>query len=215
MKRYLVTGLLIWVPLMVTFLILKLLVDLMDRTLVLIPPQYRDLELLGVKIFEIPGLGVVLTFVLLLVSGVIAANFFGRRLLRFGESILNKVPFVSAIYSSAKQVAETLLSDNGQSFKKVLLVEYPRKGLWSLGFQTSTELKEIQNLSDQPKICVFIPTTPNPTSGFIIMAHAADVQVLEMSVDEALKMIISLGVVVPDWPRATQPTTLDAPPPKP
>ncbi|MEM7283350.1 MAG: DUF502 domain-containing protein [Pseudomonadota bacterium] len=197
MKRYLITGLLIWVPIAVTFLILKLLVDLMDQTLVLIPPKYRDFEMFGITVFEIPGLGVVLTLVLLLVTGLIAANFLGRRIVAFGESLLVRVPFVSSIYSSAKQVAETLLADNGESFKKVLLVEYPRKGLWSLGFQTSSDLKEIQTLSTEPRVCVFIPTTPNPTSGFIIMVPTTQVRALSMSVDDALKMIISLGVVVP------------------
>lgn len=194
MRRYLIAGLLIWLPLGVTVLVIKVLVDLMDRTLLLLPPGWRPDALLG---FSIPGLGVLLTFVVLLLTGVLVANFFGRRLLAFWESILARIPLIRSIYSGAKQVAETFFAESGQAFKKVLLVEYPRKGVWSLAFQTSSELEEIQRKTSKNVVCVFVPTTPNPTSGFIIMAPVDEVIELDMTVDDALKMVISLGVLVP------------------
>lgn len=194
MRRYLIAGLLIWLPLGVTVLVIKVLVDLMDRTLLLLPPGWRPDALLG---FSIPGLGVLLTFIVLLLTGVLVANFFGRRLLAFWESILARIPLIRSIYSGAKQVAETFFAESGQAFKKVLLVEYPRKGVWSLAFQTSSELEEIQRKTSKNVVCVFVPTTPNPTSGFIIMAPVDEVIELDMTVDDALKMVISLGVLVP------------------
>lgn len=197
-RRYLVTGLIIWLPLVVTVLVVRFLIGLMDRTLVLIPPAYRPEELLG---FAIPGLGLVLTLLVLFVSGVLGANLFGRRIVGLWESILNRIPLIRSVYSGAKQVAETVLSDGDTSFKRVFLIEYPRKGVWSLCFQTSTELAEIQHKTAAQVICVFVPTTPNPTSGFILMVPRADLVALDMSVDEGLKMIISLGVVVPKWAR--------------
>ncbi len=197
-RRYLVAGLLLWVPLGVTFLVLKVLIDLMDRTLVLIPPPYRPEALFG---FAIPGLGLVLAVVVLLGTGFLAANLFGRRLVGIWESLLNRIPFVRSVYSGAKQVAETLLSDAGQSFKRVMLIEYPRRGVWSFCFQTATELEEVQGRITGEVVCVFITTTPNPTSGFIILAPRAELIELDMSVDEAFKMIVSLGVVVPTWRR--------------
>ncbi len=194
MRRYLIAGLLIWLPLGVTVLVIKVLVDLMDRTLLLLPPGWRPDALLG---FSSPGLGVLLTFLVLLVTGFLVANFFGRRLLAAWESLLARIPLIRSIYSGAKQVAETFFADGGQAFKKVLLVEYPRKGLWSLAFQTSSDLKEIQQKTHSNVVCVFVPTTPNPTSGFIIMAATDEVIELDMTVDDALKMVISLGVLVP------------------
>lgn len=198
LRRYLVTGLVIWLPLVVTLLVFRFLIRLMDRTLVLIPPGYRPEELLG---FTIPGLGVVLTLLVLFVTGLLGANLFGRRIVELWESILNRIPLIRSVYSGAKQVAETVLSDGDTSFKRVFLVQYPRKGVWSLCFQTSTELAEIQHRTEAEVICVFVPTTPNPTSGFILLVPRADLIPLDMSVDEGLKMIISLGVVVPKWTR--------------
>ncbi|MEL7448421.1 MAG: DUF502 domain-containing protein [Pseudomonadota bacterium] len=194
MRRYLIAGLLIWLPLTVTVLVIKVLVDLMDRSLLLLPPAWRPDALLG---FSIPGLGVVLTFAVLLVTGILVANFFGRRLLGAWESLLARIPLIRSVYSGAKQVAETFFADSGQAFKKVMLVEYPRKGVWSLAFQTSSDLREIQARTPKEVVCVFVPTTPNPTSGFIIMAPSDELIELDMSVDDALKMVISLGVLVP------------------
>jgi len=198
-RRYLVAGLLVWIPLGVTIFLIRLAIGLMDRTLGLIPQPYRPEELLG---FEIPGLGVVLTFLLLLITGVLAANFVGRAFVGGWESLMDRIPVVRSIYSAAKNFAEIVFSDSSQSFKNVLLIEYPRKGLYSLAFQTSTELGEVQGRTGEDVVCCFVPTTPNPTSGFIIIAQKKDVTVLDMEVDEALKMIISLGVVVPTWHKA-------------
>jgi uncharacterized membrane protein len=194
LQRYIVAGLLVWVPLGVTIFVLKLLVDLMDQTLVLIPPDYRPENVLGV---HIPGLGIVLTVAVLLVTGVLAANFFGRRLVGFWEAILHRIPLVRSIYSAAKNFAEIVLTDANQSFKRVCLIEYPRKGLYSLCFQTSTDIGEVQTRTPEECVCVFVPTTPNPTSGLILMVPRDDVTVLDMDVEDALKMVISLGVVVP------------------
>lgn len=196
LRRYLVAGILVWVPLAVTYLLLNFAVNIMDRTLLLIPENYRPDVLLG---FHIPGLGVILTVVVLLLTGLLAANFVGRAFVGSWEAMMDRIPFVRAIYSAAKNFAEMVFSDSSQSFKKVLLIEYPRKGVYSLAFQTATSLGEIASRTGEEVICCFIPTTPNPTSGFILMVPKKDVTVLEMEVDEALKMIISLGVVVPTW----------------
>ena len=196
LRRYLVAGLLIWAPLAVTFLLLRLAVNVMDKTLAIIPPQYRPEELLG---FHIPGLGVILTFIVLLITGMLAANFVGRYVVGGWESLLDRIPIVRTIYGGAKNFAEIVFSDSNDSFKQVLLIEYPRKGLFSLAFQTSSELGEVQARSGEDVVCCFVPTTPNPTSGFVIMVPRKDIKVLDMDVDEALKMIISLGVVVPTW----------------
>lgn len=196
LRRYIVAGLLVWVPLGVTLFVLNLFVDIMDQTLLLLPPDYRPENILG---FNIPGLGIVLTAIILIVTGVLAANLLGRRLVSFSEGLLNRIPLVRTVYSAAKNFAEVLFTDTSQAFKKVLLIEYPRKGVYSLCFQTSTDLAEIQARTSEDLICVFVPTTPNPTSGFILMVPMADVIELDMDVEAALKMVVSLGVVVPPW----------------
>ena len=198
LQRYLVAGILVWVPLAVTFALVYLAVDITDNTLLLIPEQYRPDSLLG---FHIPGLGVILAFIVLLVTGVLAANFVGRALVGSWESLLERIPFVRAVYSAAKKFSEIVFSDSSESFKKVLLIEYPRKGLYSLAFQTATDLGEVQARTGEDVVCCFVPTTPNPTSGLIIVVPKKDVIELDMEIDEALKMIISLGVVVPIWSR--------------
>ncbi len=197
-RRYLAAGLLVWVPLLVTFLALRFLINLMDRSLLLVPPPLRPENLFG---FRIPGLGVILTFLLLVATGALAANFFGKRLIEGWERLLARIPLVSWVYGGVKQVAETLLSPQAEAFRKVLLLEYPRKGIWSLGFQTAATLDEVQARTEKEVICVFVPTTPNPTSGFIMLVPKDEVTELDMSVDEALRMVISLGVVVPEWRR--------------
>jgi uncharacterized membrane protein len=168
----------------------------MDKTLAIIPARYQPDELIG---FHIPGLGVILTIIVLLVTGLLAANFVGRAFVGGWESLLDRIPVVRAIYSAAKNFAVIVFSDSSQSFKKVLLIQYPRKGLYSLAFQTSSELGEVQGRTGEEVVCCFLPTTPNPTSGFIIIVPRKDIIELDMDVDEALKMIISLGVVVPTW----------------
>lgn len=198
-RRYLVAGLLVWVPLGVTLLVFKLVADLLSG-LVILPPQYRPENLIG---FTIPYLDVLLTlviaFVVLLVTGVVAANILGRQLVNVWEYLLNQIPLVRTIYSAAKKFAEVLFADSGQSFKRVLLIQYPRKGVYSLCFQTATTLQEVQARTAEDVICVFVPTTPNPTSGFILMVPRDEVIELDMDVESAIKMIVSLGVVVPPW----------------
>ena len=196
LRRYLVAGLLVWIPLGVTIFILKVLIGLMDKTLLLIPEQYRPEEWLG---FTIPGLGLILTLLVLLVTGVLAANIVGRSMVGLWESLLDRIPVVRSVYSAVKNFTEIVFSGSGQSFKKVLLIEYPRKGIYSLAFQTATNLGEVQGRMGEEMICTFVPTTPNPTSGYIIIVPKKDVIELDMEIDEALKMIISLGVVVPTW----------------
>ncbi len=195
-RSYLAAGLLVWIPLYVTLFILRVLINLMDQSLLLIPTALRPENLLG---FRIPGLGVILTFTLVVATGFLAANFLGKRLLEVSEGLLARIPLVSWVYSGVKKVAETLLSPTSQSFRKVLLMEYPRKGIWSVCFQTSSELGEVQIRTGKEVLCVFVPTTPNPTSGFVIFVPRDEVIELDMTVDEALRMIISLGVVVPEW----------------
>ena len=198
LRRYLVAGLLVWIPLGVTIFILRVLIGLMDRSLLLIPQPYRPEEWLG---FTIPGLGLILTLLVLLVTGLLAANIVGRSMVGLWESMLDRIPVVRSVYSAAKNFAEIVFSDSGQSFKKVLLIEYPRKGIYSLAFQTATNLGEVQGRMGEEMICTFVPTTPNPTSGYIIILPKKDIIELDMDIDEALKMIISLGVVVPAWRR--------------
>ena len=196
LRRYLVAGLLIWLPVGATILVFKVLLDLMDQLLFLIPYAYRPETLLG---FRIPGLGAILAFIVLLTTGILAANLFGRRLVQWFELLLNRIPFVRTIYSGVKNFTEVVFSDSGSSFKKVLMIEYPRKGLYSIAFQTSEDPHEIQARTERTVVTAFVPTTPNPTSGFIVFVPRDEVTELTMSVEEALKMIISLGVVVPKW----------------
>ncbi len=195
LRRYLIAGLLVWIPLGVTIIVVRMLIGLLDRTLVVLPMQYRPEQLFGVSI---PGLGVIVAVVVVLFTGMIVANLFGRKLVAGWESLLARIPLVSSVYSAVKQIAETMFSSSGQSFRKVLLVEYPRKGLWTLAFQTGTETGEAQCKTGRDVINIYVPTTPNPTSGFFIMVPKEDVVELEMSVDEGLRMIISMGAVVPN-----------------
>ena len=195
-QKYLIAGLLVWLPGVVTVLLFRFLITLMDQTLVLLPLQIRPETLLG---FSIPGLGLILTLLVLLVTGILAANIVGRTMMGFGERILRRIPIVRSVYSAAKNFSELVFSETGQSFKKVLLIQYPRKGVYSLAFQTSTALGEVQKKTGSDVVCTFIPTTPNPTSGYIIILPKEDVIEMDMSVDEAFKMIVSLGVVVPSW----------------
>ena len=196
LRRYIVAGVLVWLPLGVTIFLIRTLIGVMDRSLLLVPAKYRPDALLG---FDIPGLGLILTVIVLLLTGVLAANIVGRSMVNLWESVLHRIPIVRSVYSASKNFAEVVFSDSNQSFKQVLLIEYPRKGLYSLAFQTSSELGEVQAKTGEDVVCTFVPTTPNPTSRFIIIVPRRDVVVLDMEVDEALKMIISLGVVVPTW----------------
>jgi uncharacterized membrane protein len=193
-RRIIVAGLLVWLPLGVTIFIIRLLLDLLGQTYKIIPEFLRPESILG---FSIPGFEILLALVIIFTTGLIAANFIGKSLVDWWESLLDKIPLVRNIYSPLKKFSELILSDQTQSFSKVLLIEYPRKGLYSLCFQTSKNLGEIEKKSGRDVVCVFVPTTPNPTSGLILMVPQEDVIELDMSVEDGLKMIISLGVVVP------------------
>lgn len=195
-RRYLLSGLLFWLPILVTFWVLRFLANLMDGILKLLPNQYRPDYLLG---FHIPGLGIIVTVVLLFFTGMIVANFIGRKLVKLWDGIVLRIPVVRSIYSGVQQVMQTILSPEGKAFRKVILVEYPRKGLWSIAFQTGDGSPEVNaKASASDMITIFIPTTPNPTSGFLMMVSKQDIHELEMTVDQAFKLVVSLGVVQPD-----------------
>ncbi|UCE31865.1 MAG: DUF502 domain-containing protein [Burkholderiales bacterium] len=193
-RRWFVAGLLIWVPLVITVWVLLLVVDTMDQTLELLPPAWRPDRLLG---FRVPGMGVLLTLLVVLLTGVLVANILGQRLVLIWESILGRIPIVRSIYSSVKQVSDTLFSGSGHAFRKALLVQYPRAGVWTIAFQTGVPAAEVGRHVDDPMISVYVPTTPNPTSGFFLMMKRSEVIELAMSVDDALKYVISMGVVAP------------------
>ncbi len=196
-KRYLIAGLLIWLPLWVTFSVITFLVDFFDRSLILLPEVYHPENLIGM---DIPGFGVAFSLLIIFVTGMLAANFLGRQVVNAWEAFLARIPLVRSIYTAVKQIAEALFGNDSQTFQKVYLVQYPREGLWTLAFQTSLEVGEAQSKTELKDIVnMFVPTTPNPTSGFFIMASRHDIIELDMSVDSALKMVISGGVVVPPW----------------
>ena len=194
LRRFLVAGLLIWLPVGVTILVFKVLLDLMDELLFLVPVAYRPETLLG---FRIPGLGAILALLVLFLTGVLAANLLGRQLVVWYESALNRIPLVRTVYGAVKSFSAIVLS--GSSFKKVLLVEYPRKGVYRIGLQTSEAVSEIQAVTGQDLVTVFVPNTANIASGFTVFLPRAEVIELSMSGEEALKLLVSLGVVVPEW----------------
>ena len=193
-RRYFVTGLLIWVPLAITLWVLSLIVGTMDQSLRLLPLSLHPKQLFG---FDIPGAGVILTLLAIFVTGVAAANFIGQRLVVWWELLLARIPVVNSIYNSVKQVSDTLFSSSGNAFRKALLVQYPREGSWTIAFLTGKPGGDVANHLDGDYVSVYVPTTPNPTSGFFLMMPRQDVVELDMSVDEALKYIISMGVVAP------------------
>ena len=191
MKKYLLTGLLVWVPLGITLWVLNLTISTLDQSLLLLPEQWQPDRFLGL---HIPGLGVILTVVIIAGTGLLVRNVLGQRLLRYWESLLHRIPVVNSIYHGVKQVSDTLLSSSGQSFRKVLLVRYPHPQAWALAFQTSIPGEVTQRLEDE-HVAVFIPTAPSPVNGFYFFVRKADTIELNISVDEALKSIVSMGVV--------------------
>lgn len=194
LRRYFIAGLLVWLPIVTTSVVLMFAIRLIDRTLLLLPPKFRPESLIG---FEIPGLGVILTVILLLFTGLIVANFFGRRLVAAWESLLARIPLVRTLYGAVKQITVSLFADASQSFREVVLVEYPRRGLWMLAFVTGETPKQFQKEVGQDLINIYVPTTPNPTSGFYIMVPPSDIRRLDIPVEVGLKMILSAGVVNP------------------
>jgi uncharacterized membrane protein len=194
MKKYFITGLLVLVPLFITLWVLHTLINTMDQSLLLLPMAWRPKNLFGI---EIPGIGALLTLLIIFFTGLVATNFFGRQLILLWESMLSRVPFVKSIYSSVKQVSDTLFSDSGNAFRKALLIEYPRQGTWTIAFLTGKPGGDVTNHLQGEYVSVYVPTTPNPTSGFFLMLPKKDVIELDMSVDAALKYIISMGTVAP------------------
>jgi|TARA_B100001105_G_scaffold88990_1_gene70667 uncharacterized membrane protein len=201
LKKYIIAGLLVWLPFAATVVIVKLLIDLLDKTILLLPAEWHPVALLG---FSIPGFGIILALSILLLTGMLAANLFGRRFVEIWERLLNKIPLVRSIYSSIKQISNTIFDPSGKSFRKVVMLQYPRKGLWSIGFLTNDNVGDEMSAVDDRLVAVFIPTTPNPTSGFIIMTRNDEITELDMSVEEGFKFIISMGVIIPDGSARTE-----------
>ena len=193
-RRYFITGLLIWVPLMITLWVLDLLVSTMDQTLRLLPPEGQTESWLGV---HIPGLGVVLTVVIVFATGVLAANIIGQRLVKFWEGVLARIPVVNSIYTGVKQVSDTLFAPGGQAFRKALLVQWPSPGMWTIAFLTGTPGGAVARHLKGDYVSIYVPTTPNPTGGYFVMVPREAVIELDMTVDDALKYIISMGVAAP------------------
>jgi uncharacterized membrane protein len=196
-KKYFITGLLIWIPLVITIWVLKVIFDALDQSLLLLPLEFRTESLLGV---HIPGLGVILTLLTVFVTGVFATNLFGAQLVQLWHDVLQRIPVVNSIYSSVKQISDTLFSSSGQAFRKALLVQWPREGVWTIAFLTGAPTGEVARRVPPDCVSVYVPTTPNPTSGYFAIVPRKDVIELEMSVDQALKYIISMGVVPPALP---------------
>lgn len=194
LRRYFVAGLLVWIPLGITLWVLALLVDLMDQSLLLLPAQFRSDALFG---FHVPGLGIILTVAIVLATGALAANFFGRKLLALGDQILGRVPVVRSIYGGVKQISDTLFSPEGKAFRRAVLVRYPHPGAWTVALVTGTPEHEVADILGRDQISVFVPTTPNITAGFFLVVPRAETIELDMNVDAALKYIISMGVAEP------------------
>ncbi len=194
MKKYIITGLLIWIPLVITLWVLKLIVDSLDQVLLLLPLEFRTENWLGL---HVPGMGAVMTLAIVFVTGLLTTNLIGARLVLFWHEVLHRIPGVNSIYSSVKQISDTLFSSSGQAFRKALLVQWPREGMWTIGFLTGTPGGDVVKHLRGDYVSIYVPTTPNPTGGYFVMAARKDVIELDMTVDEALKYIISMGVAAP------------------
>lgn len=192
MRKYLISGLLIWIPIWVTYVVIRFIIDLLDESLALLPHRYQPDYLFGV---HVPGLGLVFTFIIVFLTGVFAANFIGSRLVHLWERILARIPLIRNVYSAVKQVLNAFVQPKSTSFRKVVMVQFPRENSWAVGFQTSECLNNLPFGKDS--IAVFIPTCPNPTSGFLIYVAVDQVTELNLTVEEAFKLIISVGVITP------------------
>ena len=193
-RRYFITGLLVWVPIVITVWVLSILVGTMDQTLLLLPSAFRPESWLGVYI---PGMGALLTLLVVFLTGLFAANIIGQRLVRYWERVMARIPVVNSIYNGVKQVSDTVLSPSGQAFRKALLVQWPSPGMWTIAFLTGTPGGDVVNHLQGEYVSIYVPTTPNPTGGYFVMVPRSAVVELDMTVDEALKYIISMGVVAP------------------
>ena len=194
MKKYIITGLLIWIPLVITIWVLKVIFDALDQSLLLLPDSFQTEHWLGV---HIPGLGAILTIVVVFLTGVFATNFFGARLIVLWHEILQRIPVVNSIYSSVKQISDTLFSSSGQAFRKALLVQWPHEGMWTIAFLTGTPGGDVVSHVPADCLSVYVPTTPKPTGGYFVIVRRSEIIELDMTVDQALKYIISMGVVPP------------------
>ncbi|WP_395007349.1 DUF502 domain-containing protein [Undibacterium sp.] len=195
MRKYFITGLLILVPLAITAWVLHAVISTMDQSLLLLPENWRPEALIGLKI---PGFGVVLTVLIIFVTGLLTQNFIGNYVVAAWERLLNRIPIVNSIYSSVKQVSDTLFSSSGNAFSKALLIQYPREGSWTIAFLTGKPSGDVAKHLGDDVISVYVPTTPNPTSGFFLMIPKKDTIELDMSVETALKYVVSMGVVAPE-----------------
>ena len=195
LRKWLLSGLLVIVPVVITFLVLEWVVGLLDQTLQILPMAWHPDRVLGV---HIPGFGVILTLVILLVVGATVSNFIGKKLVQWGDAVVTRIPVVRSIYSSVKQVSDTLFSENGNAFRKAVLVQWPREGIWTVAFVTGAPGGDVATyLREDEFLSVYVPTTPNPTGGYFVMLRKSECVELNMSVDEALKYVVSMGVVVP------------------
>ncbi|MDB5895665.1 MAG: hypothetical protein JWQ88_3196 [Rhodoferax sp.] len=201
-RKWLLSGLLVIVPVAITIWVLQWVIGTLDQTLLILPAQWQPAKLLGVNI---PGFGVLLALAILLVVGASASNFFGRKLVDWWNRLLHRIPIVRSIYSGVKQVSDTLFSENGNAFRKAVLVQWPREGAWTIAFVTGVPRGDTANYLLGDYLSVYVPTTPNPTGGYFIMLKASDCIELKMSVDDALKYIVSMGVVAPGMPPGSTP----------
>ncbi|HTY92529.1 MAG TPA: DUF502 domain-containing protein [Steroidobacteraceae bacterium] len=201
LRRLLVAGILVWLPIIATIWVVGFFVTLMDRTLVLLPARYQPQALIG---FNLPGLGVVFAFVVVLLTGLLVTNLIGRQLVGYWEELMQRIPLVRSVYGGVRSFTESVLTSSN-SFRQVVAVEYPRPGIWSIGFVTAENVAEVSARTGQPLSCVFVSTAPNPTSGFIILVPRSQLIALEMSVDAAMRMIVTCGVVLPERPVAQIP----------
>jgi uncharacterized membrane protein len=196
LRRLLVAGILVWLPIIATIWVVSFVVTLMDRTLVLLPDRYQPQTLIG---FHLPGLGVIFAFVVVLLTGLLVTNLIGRQLVGYWEELMQRIPLVRSVYGGVRSFTESVLSSS-HSFRKVVAVEYPRAGIWSIGFVTAEDVAEVSSRTGQHLTCVFVSTAPNPTSGFIILVPQSQLIQLDMSVDAAMRMIVTCGVVLPEPP---------------
>lgn len=194
MKKYFITGLLVLVPTLITMWVLSTLIDTLDQSVLLLPEAWRPKNFFG---HEVPGFGALLTLVIIFVTGLVATNIFGQRLVSWWDALFSRVPVVKSIYSSVKQVSDTVFSDKSNAFRQAVLVQYPREGSWTIAFVTGEPSDEVSSHLSGEYVSIYVPTTPNPTGGYFLMLPKAEVIALDMSVDQALKYIISMGVAAP------------------
>lgn len=193
LRRYFIAGLLVWLPIFITYFIIHFIVQLLDGSLALLPKNYHPDHWAG---HHIPGLGVIFTLFILILTGLLVTNFLGHKLLTIWEKLLSRIPLIRSIHSATKQVVNAILQPNGNAFRQVVLIPYPHRGMWSIAFVTSGVLKS--EWTQSQIVNVFVPTTPNPTSGFLLFVPIEDIYELNMTIEEALRLVISLGVVIPE-----------------